>query len=136
LAGSISTHCCRCQMGLELFFSFPSQKLPWHLTNYVQGSLPESASLRTHVASSKILCISSSATTKTDLKHLKRKAKWWTVSQFSSILSFSYEPIGQFSVCECLTQTARNYWLESLKRNPLCHTARLVAWFPSRYAGF
>lgn len=95
LAGSISTHCCRCQMGLELFFSFLSQKLWWHLTNYVQGSLLESASPWTHAAYSRSLCTSSSSTTKRDIKHLQRKAKWQSVSQFSRILFqlLSHRPV-------------------------------------------
>lgn len=37
---------------------------------------------------------------------------------------------------EFLMQMVLNYWLERLKRNPLCHTGSLVAWFPLRHVGF
>lgn len=70
LAGSITAYHCRCQMGVEIFFSFPSQKLLWHFTKYVQGSFPESVKPRMHNASSKRIWIGASAMTKPDMKHL------------------------------------------------------------------
>lgn len=135
LAGSISTYCCRCQMGLELFFPFLSQKLWWHLTNYVQGSLLESESPWTHAPYSRSLCISSSSTIKTDIKHLQRKAKRQSVSQFCRILFqlLSHRPV--FHVW-MLNAGGSELLSGEVKRNPPCHNELLNAWFPLRYAGF